>query len=243
MTSKLSRMHFGEQTLAGFEIFQGLPMEVLQSYSKRCIWKRFEAHQMLIEHKDTSQDVFFISFGRARATHYAASGREISFRDLGPGEMFGEISAIDGLPRSVTVMTLTEMLVGIMPPEVFRELLRQYDQSATALMLRLTRLIRCLSERVVEVSTLSVHSRVCVELLRLAQASSPGQNSAVIFPAPTHADIASHISTHREAVAREFGNLSRAGLLERRNRSLIIRDVKELSMIVSDMLGNDAEGD
>jgi CRP/FNR family transcriptional regulator, cyclic AMP receptor protein len=237
MTSKLSRMHFGEQTLAGFEIFQGLPMEVLQAYSKRCIWKRFETHQTLIEHQDMSQDVFFISHGRARATHYAASGREISFRDLGPGEMFGEVSAIDALPRSVSVIALTEMLVGIMPPEVFRELLRQYDQSATALMLRLTRLIRCLSERVVEVSTLSVHGRVCVELLRLAQTSSPGQNTAVIFPAPTHTDIANHISTHREAVTREFGNLYRAELLERRNGSLIIRDVKKLSVIVSDMLG------
>jgi CRP/FNR family transcriptional regulator, cyclic AMP receptor protein len=236
MTSKLSQMRFGEQTLAGFEIFQGLPMEVLQAYSKRCIWKCFEKHQMLIEHKDMSQDVFFISLGRARATHYTASGREISFRDLGPGEMFGEISAIDSLARSVTVMTLTEVLVGIMPPEVFRELLRQHDQSATALMLRLTRLIRSLSERVVEVSTLSVHSRVCVELLRLAQTSSPGQNTAVIFPAPTHTDIANQISTYREAVTREFGNLRRAGLLERRNGSLIIRDVKKLSMIVSDML-------
>jgi len=212
-------------------------VEAVQSYSKRCIWKRFETHQILIEHKDTTQDVFFISFGRARATLYAASGREISFRDLGPGEMLGEVSAIDTLPRSLSVVALTEMLVGIMPPEVFRELLRQYDQSATALMLRLTRLIRQLSERVVEVSTLSVQDRVHVELLRLAHISSPDQNTAVIFPAPTHIDIANRISTHREAVTREFGNLCRAGLLERRNGSLIIRDVKRLSTIVSDMLG------
>src|SRR3954452_7965354 len=95
MTSKLSRIRHDKETLENFDIFQGLPLEAVEAYSKRCVWKRFETHQSLVEHKDTTQNVFFISYGRARATHYAVSGREISFRDLGPGEMFGEISAID----------------------------------------------------------------------------------------------------------------------------------------------------
>jgi CRP/FNR family transcriptional regulator, cyclic AMP receptor protein len=233
MTSKLSRMRYGEQSFADFEIFQGLPMEAVQIYSKRCIWKHFENHQILIEHKDMIQDVFFIPIGPARATYYAIGGREIIFRDLA----LGEVAAIDALPRSVSVTALTETLVGVMPPEVFRELLRQYNQSAGALMLRLTHLVRCVSERVVEISTLSVQNRVRTELLRLAQISSPGQNTAVIFPAPTHADIANRISTHRKAVTRKFGDLCRAALLERRNSSLIIKDVKKLSTMASDMLG------
>src|SRR3954471_23072162 len=79
MMSTLSQMRYGEQKLANFEIFQGLPDEVVETYSKQCLWRRYDAHQTLIEHEDTSRNVFFISFGRARATHYAASGREISF--------------------------------------------------------------------------------------------------------------------------------------------------------------------
>jgi CRP/FNR family cyclic AMP-dependent transcriptional regulator len=237
MTSKHSRVRCGKETLETFEIFKGVPAEAVEVYSKRCAWKRFETHQALIEYKDTTRDVFFISSGRARATYYAASGREISFRDLGPGEMFGEISAIDGLPRSVSVMALTEMLVAIMPANVLRELIRDYEQSATALMLRMTRLIRCLSDRVVEFSTLGVQDRIRAELLRLARKSSPGQNTAVIFPVPTHTEFANRISTHREAVTRELSNLCRAGLLERQDCSLIVRDVEKLSMIVSGALG------
>jgi CRP-like cAMP-binding protein len=237
MTSKHSRVRSGRETLENFEIFKEVPAEAVEIYSKRCVWKRFETHQALIEYKDTTRDVFFISSGRARATHYAASGREISFRDLGPGEMFGEISAIDGLPRSISIVALTEMLVAIMPANVLRELMREYEQSATALMLRMTRLIRGLSERVVEFSTLGVQDRIRVELLRLARKSSPGQNTAVIFPVPTHTEFANRISTHREAVTRELSNLCRAGLLERHDCSLIVRDVEKLSMIVSDALG------
>jgi len=230
-------MHCGEQTLANFEIFHGLPTEIVRAYSKRCAWKRYETHQTLVEYSDTTQDVYFIFFGRARATHYAATGREISFRDLGIGEMFGEIAAIDALPRSLSVVALTDMLVAVMPPAVFRELLRQHDQCATALMLRLTRLIRCLSDRVVEFSTLGVQNRVHAELLRIARKAAPGQSTAVISPFPTHTDIANRISTHREAVTRELGKLLRAGLLERRNGSLVIHDVEKLSRMVSDVLG------
>jgi CRP-like cAMP-binding protein len=194
------------------------------------------------KHEDKGRNVFFISFGRARVTHFSASGREISFRDLGRGEMFGEIAAIDGLPRSVNVVALTKMTVAVMPPGVFLELLRRHDQSATAMMLRLTRLVRCLSERVVEFSTFGVQHRIHAELLRLALKSSSGQKTAVIFPAPTHKDIATRISTHREAVTRELGNLYRAGLLERRDGSLIILDVNKLSKLVSDLPGNDSPG-
>jgi CRP-like cAMP-binding protein len=237
MTSKLSQIRCGKETLENFEIFQGLTLEAVEFYSKRCAWKRFKTHQALVEHEDTSQNVFFISFGRARVTCSSASGRDISFRDLDAGEMFGEISAIDSQPRSLSVVALTEMLVAIMPAYVFRELLREYHQSATAMMLRLTTLVRCLSDRVVEFSTLGVRDRIRVELLRLARKSSPGQNTAVIFPVPTHTEIANRISTHREAVTRELGNLCRAGLLERHKGSLVIRDVDKLSTIVSDVLG------
>jgi CRP/FNR family transcriptional regulator, cyclic AMP receptor protein len=101
----------------------------------------------------------------------------------------------------------------------------------------MTRLIRCLSDRVVEFSALAVQHRVHAELLRLARISSPGHATAVIYPVPTHTDIANRISTHREAVTRELGNLCRAGLLERRNGSLVIRDVNKLSKMVADVLG------
>jgi CRP/FNR family transcriptional regulator, cyclic AMP receptor protein len=236
MTSKFSRTCCSEQTLASFEIFQSLPDEAVQAYSKRCFWRRFAKNETLIEYNDTTRDVYFISSGRARATYYAACGREISFRDLDPGEMFGEIAAIDALPRSVSVTALTDMLVAVMPSAVFRELLCQHDQSSTAMMLRLAMLIRRLSERVVELSALGVQHRIHAELLRLARKSSPGQNTAVVFPVPTHTDIANRISTHREAVTKELGNLRRAGLLERRSGILIIPDVEKLSRMVSEIL-------
>jgi hypothetical protein len=48
MTSTLSRMHYGEKKLASFELFQGLPDEAVETYSKQCLWQNHDAHQILI---------------------------------------------------------------------------------------------------------------------------------------------------------------------------------------------------
>jgi hypothetical protein len=89
---------------------------------------------------------------------------------------------------------------------------------SAATLRRLTRIIRSHQQRVVEFSTLPVRSRIHTELLRLARLSPPGpdRTSAVVSPAPTHAEIASRISTHREAVTRELNELARAKLVENR---------------------------
>jgi CRP/FNR family cyclic AMP-dependent transcriptional regulator len=75
-----------------------------------------------------------------------------------------------------------------------------------------------------------------MELLRLARETAPGQKCAVTFPSPTHAEFASRVSTHREAVTRGLGELARAGILEKRSGTLVIRDVEALAGMVNEVL-------
>ena len=104
-------------------------------------------------------------------------------------------------------------------------------------MKRLSRLTRLLSERVFEYSTLAVKNRIHAELLRLARDRIDDNNQAVIDPVPTHADLASRVSTHREAVTRELNSLAQAGLLERHSEKIIVRDVAELERMVHEVTG------
>ena len=67
------------------------------------------------------------------------------------------------------------------------------------------------STRVIELGTLSVRNRIHAKLLRLSRPSATERNTAIISPIPTHANIASFISTHREAITRELNDLARAG--------------------------------
>jgi CRP-like cAMP-binding protein len=193
---------------------------------------RYDAGQQIISHMDDSTDVFLIVEGSVRVIIYSASGKEVAFRDIGVGEHFGELAAIDGLPRSATVAALTNCAVASMSAEIFWEILRNHPEASATLIRQLARSIRALTGRVFEFSALAVRNRIHAELLRLARDHMAGENAAMVRPAPTHAEIASRISTNREAVTRELNQLSREGLVERRSGTLVICDVTRLERLV-----------
>ena len=108
---------------------------------------------------------------------------------------------------------------------------------AQALLPRLVKTIRALTTRVYEFSTLAVNNRIQAELLRLASLGPREGKSARIVPTPTHVEIASRISTHREAVTRELNRLSRIGVIERQGGRLLVKDVDRLAEMVHDVTG------
>jgi CRP-like cAMP-binding protein len=97
--------------------------------------------------------------------------------------------------------------------------------------------IRALTTRVYEFSTLAVSNRIQAELLRLASLALRDGERVRIAPAPTHTEIASRVSTHREAVTRELARLARLGVIERERNALVVTDVERLAGMVHDATG------
>ena len=83
-------------------------------------------------------------------------------------------------------------------------------------------------------STLSVRQRIYSELLRLARPVPSGGTGAIISPPPTHAELASRVSTHREAVTRELKALERARHLERRSGAFVLLDPDRLRRMIEE---------
>ena len=99
-------------------------------------------------------------------------------------------------------------------------------------------LVRQLMSRAFEFGTLVVRERVLVELLRVAESAPHGSGEIILSPAPTHEEIASRISTHREAVTKELSRLERLGLIARDGRALRIKDLTSLRNLSREILGD-----
>jgi CRP/FNR family transcriptional regulator, cyclic AMP receptor protein len=71
-------------------------------------WHKHECrhNELIIAHGDTGRDVFFLLEGRARVTMFSEDGREITYRDIEAGEIFGELAGIDGKARSASVVAI-----------------------------------------------------------------------------------------------------------------------------------------
>ena len=224
-------------SLSGIELFAELDTEIRQKVASRCHGRRYQPRSRILASDEQSSDVFFIVSGDVRVTYYSASGKEVNFRDQHAGQMFGEIAAIDGMGRSAYVMAMSETLLASMSQEHFLHTMTDHPEVAVSCLRHLTGLVRKLTDRVIEFSTLGVRNRIHAELLRLAieAATSADDVAVTITPAPKHADTASRVSTHREAVTRELSDLARAGLVERGDNSLTVCDLAELRRLVADV--------
>jgi CRP/FNR family transcriptional regulator, cyclic AMP receptor protein len=219
--------------LRSIELLQGLSTQRLDEISRQCVWRHFEAGQTLIAREQDDRDLHLIVAGAVRVTSYSPGGRETSFRELAGGACFGELSAIDGRPRSADVVALQSGLLASMPPAAFKSLLQQEWTVNERVLLRLTDLARGMIDRVVDLSTLSVQQRVCIELLRLAQNKGTTGNEVRIQPAPRHADLAHLVSSYREQITRELSALAKAGVLAKEEGALVVRDLDRLKQMAS----------
>jgi len=197
-----------------------------------CAWRRWERGQEVFGQESANKEVFFVADGKVRITIFAANGQEISFRDLGAGASFGELSAIDGQARSASAVALSDSTLASLSRDRFWGLLRAQPAVTEQVLRNLAALVRSLTERVVDFSTLAVQNRIQAELVRMGREAGVEKNQAVIAPVPRHADIASRVATNREAVARELNRLAREGLVERRRGALALLDVDRMVEMV-----------
>jgi CRP-like cAMP-binding protein len=219
------------RSLTKISILREIPTDALSALERRCRWHNCERGELIIGHSDPSTEVYFLLEGRARVVIHSADGKAVAFRDLGPGDFFGEWAAIDGQPRSASIEALDRCTLASMTADVFWEVLIGHPTAASGMLRHLVSQLRIMTGRVYEFSTLAVRHRIHNELLRLAHGGEQANGSAIICPAPKHTDIASYIGARREAVSRELSYLTRIGLIERQTGGLVIKDVARLAQM------------
>jgi len=224
-------------SLSGIALLDDLSVSELENLGQQCSWRHYSSQEQIIDRQSDTTDIFFVAEGRVRIVNYSLSGREITFDELGQGGHFGELAAIDGQPRSASVMALKGCLVASLSQERFRVLIENHPKLALRLMENLAGMVRTSTDRIMDLSTLAANNRVQAEVLRQARESSTDDISAIIKPIPVHGDIASRVSTTRETVARVLNDLARQGIVERRKDALVIGDMEQLSEMVEEVRG------
>lgn len=226
-------------SLKKIPFLQHVSSETLRKLESQSTRINFVRGQEIIARFGDTEDVYILLSGYARVTIFSASGKAVNFRRINPGDLFGEFSAIDGQKRSAGVEAVKPCTTLSISGALFWELMSTDRSFLKAVLMHLVNLLRSLTDRVIEFSTLAVKNRIHCEILRMAKFAMNENGECQISPAPTHSEIAARISTHREAVSREFSHMKQLGLIERRGRMLIVKDLQRLEQIVHDALGED----
>lgn len=185
--------------------------------------------EMILQRHDTEGGIYLLLDGVLLANQYAKSGREVGYRRITAGSYFGEISAIDGLPRSVNIVALEDSRIARLPQSLVRRLFEESPRFMKALLEDMAGLARALTDRLFELTAVSVACRVDIELLRMASAASPDGRQAVINPCPTHAELAALLGSQREPVTRELNRLAGLGIVRQTGRTLQVLNLPALA--------------
>jgi len=225
-----------DKSLTAIELLKGVSPEAVRRIEQRCAWKYHAKGAIILNQDDDSHEVLFVRCGRLRVVQFTATGREIGFAEIAPGGHVGEMAAIDGGPRSASVIAVTDSVTASLPGAEFIQVLRDTPTLALNLLKAMARAIRGTNVRVHDLRSLTAAGRIVHELLRAAgRGRTSGNVSRIkLQPAPTQSEIAASAGTTRETVARTLGELEKRCLVARGSRSLELIDIEGLENFIED---------
>ena len=219
--------------LESIRLFRDFDGDWLRNLERQCRWRSFDADEKILDRDNLDSDVFFVTKGSVLIVNFSQSGREIALARIAAGSYFGELAAIDGDPRSASVIALEPCVVGALSPKVFNNIVNRDPILSARLMRRLARIIRTSDDRIMDLSTLGAHQRVYLELLRISDIDPDNDGALIVGPMPAQKDIASQASTTRETVTRAISQLVADGIAERKQKSLYVHDRKRFEHLAS----------
>ena len=220
-----------ERSLCDISLLVEASPKTIEEIEAKCQWSEHSAGDIIVEVQDKTTDVFFVVGGRLKVMDFRGESKEVALAELGPGDTFGELSAIDSNKRSARVAALEPTLLASMPGKEFRNTIILCPEIALILLKRFAGLIRSLTSRVTTLSTLTDRQRVYYELLRISEPDVAGDGAWIIHNLPPHAEIAAKVGADKEEVAAAIGNLARYGVVERQHKKLIINDRERLERL------------
>lgn len=181
--------------------------------------RRFAKGALLINEGDCDDAVLYlISAGWVRVLATEPDGKQIVIDEYGPGDFVGEM-ALDGLPRSASVIALEAVEVIAIARTVALDYLREHPEFALSLMMELIRRARLATANFKSAALKDVYSRIA-ELLQSMAVNTDGQQ--LIPGRLTKAEITRRIGASRDMVAIIMRDLAAGGYLVESDAGLVI---------------------
>jgi CRP/FNR family transcriptional regulator, cyclic AMP receptor protein len=190
--------------------------------------RTYGGHVTLVHQDDEAGPVVVLVGGRAKIA-VTEGGREAIFGVAGPGELIGELAAIEGSPRSTTVTTLEPVDALVIPRADFLAVLNRRPRIALAILHVVARRLRYADAQRAQFATLDVAGRLAQRLLELCERFGHEQEHGIEIRLPfSQEELASWVGASREAVSKAFQLLRTLGIVKTGRRRVTVLDLEAL---------------
>ncbi len=191
--------------------------------------RTFRAGETVFYQTDMSTDMYIILEGRVKVTLLSEEGDEFVLTDLNQGDFFGEMSLIDGNPRSASVITEEDSTFAVLERNRFLDAIKEDPEIALDLLKSLVQRLRNATEREESLAFLAVHQRLVKLFMKLIRDEGrKKKNDFYLLKKRTHKEIAERIGASRESVSKVIKKLVSGNLIiEGRDVFLLSPDLFE----------------
>jgi len=196
----------------------------LHTLSDRLVERLYRRDRVVVQADDPGDSMYFIARGQAKVILSGGGGREVILATLRAGDFFGEMSLLDGRPRSASVIAIEDSRLLMLPREALMDLVRNEPEIALALLGEMSARLRRADAAIADLALVDVYGRVARYLVDQAKNNGkPVGDGTMLKSRPTQQHIASTIGTSRETVSRALSDLKRRGFVVTRGRDIVVR--------------------
>lgn len=217
------------QFLQSIPLFDQLSTAALRELEQSIIKRKVAQSEILFREGDPGEVLYIVKAGQVRI-YVSGSHTETSVILFGrPGDIFGELAIVDGLPRSASATALEDTIVYTLERTTFRTLMRRYPQLALNFMQLLSVRVRYNTRKVNSLASMSISSRLARMLLTLAQDYGKVHEDGVLINSSLNqTELASLIGATRESTNKTLSLFRKDGLIRKETGYIIILDPEAL---------------
>jgi CRP-like cAMP-binding protein len=202
--------------------------------AERAITRTFARGQALCHQGQVADRVMILRSGRVKITATTPNGREVVLAFRGAGELVGELSALDGGPRSATMIALEPVEAMALTPEDFLAFVESHPSVVAGLLAVLSQRLRDADAKRMEFAAFDSLGRVAIRLLELCErfGESTGEHIEVLLPL-SQEELAGWAGASLESVARALQTMRSLGWIETGRRKVRVLDISALRRAAS----------
>jgi CRP-like cAMP-binding protein len=182
--------------------------------------RQFARREVALGKEQTRTELGFLLEGRLQGIDFTVDGRGVGLYFVEPGDYFGELSIIDGLPPAEHVIAAAKSTAVFLDAAQARKLIVENPDLAQAVMARMAARVRAAAAQRTLLALPNPFQRLSLQLLLLARSTGP--QTASLDPAPTHQELAIMINASRETVTRAFQVLMLQEVIRREGGQLLL---------------------
>jgi CRP/FNR family cyclic AMP-dependent transcriptional regulator len=218
------------EQLRRIPIFVDLDAETLESLTRLARIRKCAPREIIVYQDEPAAGVQLMTVGRASVSVTTRDGRATTIGELGPGEIIGEISLLDGGTPSATVTAITRTELICIDRQPFLDLLEQKPRMCIGLLAVIAGRLRRLTRWADDLAGLPLPARLakCLMALLTEHGQQTGPRRVRIGLKISQNDLATRVGGSRESVNKTLRRMERSGVLTQEAGHLVITDLTQL---------------